>query len=332
MENINFVGIDDGHSSIKGVNGKCFSMQSKVNYGIVKSFNVKTGADDNSIYTINGQNYTISTDVDNALETRTDDFPTSDINIALVNHTLSEMDVTGDVAICTGLPFNRFYQNSEENTQLITGKVNAFKTPITANHDINFNIVQHLVCSQGVAVYFDLLLNDDGSEDADMRNEFGNESVFIIDIGGGTTDIVSFKNDNIQFKSSVTLDIGCLTVEEELYHKVTSRLNNYKIPKSIIPNIIKNEGLFIASKSEYDFSAELDESKLNLAGSIVNKVKQMISNTMDVSVIAFAGGGSILLKKELQALFPDKYVKFIADPVFSNARGMKKLLVGSYNG
>ena len=331
MADISFFGIDDGHSSIKGVNGKNFSMQSKVAYGEIKSFNVKTGKDDNHIYEISNQTYTVSENIDNYLETRTDDFSISDINKVLVNHTLKKMNATGDIALCTGLPFNRYYHNSTENDPLIYKKIESFKVPVISNIQSDFNIVKHMVCSQGVAVYFDLLLNDDGSEDTEMRKEFGNESVTVIDIGGGTTDIVTFKNDNILFSSSVTLDLGCLTIEEELYHKVTSKLNNYKIPKSIIPNIINNNGIFKASKSQEDFSKELNECKKTLAGTIVNKIKQMISNTMDVSVIAFAGGGSILLHEELKELFPDKYVKFIADPVFSNARGMKKLLIGSYD-
>ena len=329
MKNLQFIGIDDGHSSIKATSeNKNFTMKSKVHYGEKKGFNILTGEDDNSIYSINNLKYTVSKEnIDNTLETRLDDFSISDINIVLVHHSLQQIEASGDISICTGLPFNRYYHNSETNNKLITQKTNVFNVDIKSNKKINYNIVSHMVCSQGVAVYFDLLLNNDGSCNTEMQDEFGDESVIIIDIGGGTTDIVAFKNNNIQFDLSTTLDIGCLSVEDKLYQTVTCKLNSYKIPKVITQNIIENNGIYKGTKTTHDFSEDFKSIKLELAGTIINKIKQMISNTLDISIIAFAGGGSILLHDELKHLFPSDIIKFVKDPIYSNSRGMRKLLL-----
>lgn len=331
MNEISFFGIDDGHSSIKGVNGDKLTMPSKVASGAIKGLNVLTGEDDNHIYSINNQSYTISNSLDNSLDTRFEDYPKSNINIVLVNHLLNEIGAEGDIAICTGLPFNRFYKDSQINNDLIDAKKMAFRQEcVKLNSNTKFNIKEHLVISEAVAAYFDIMLNDDGSEDTDLKNYIGDEAVVIVDIGGRTTDIVTLKSANIQFDSSITLDIGCLSVEDILYKKVSNKLDAYNIPKKIISKIIDNNGIYKASKVSHDFSAELEESKKQLAENIINKLKQMISNTIDVTLIAFVGGGSILLKKELSELYPSEYVKFVRDPVFANARGMKKLLKRSF--
>jgi hypothetical protein len=52
-----------------------------------------------------------------------------------------------------------------------------------------------------------------------------------------------------------------------------------------------------------------------------------LPQTLNTSLIAFIGGGSIMLNNELKSIFPSEYTKFVVNPIFSNARGMKKLLV-----
>lgn len=331
MDNVKFYGIDDGHSSIKAINGNEFTMPSNVISGARKGLNILTGEDDNHIYEINNQNYTIAPNIDESLDTRFEDYPTSNINIALVYHALMNIGAKGDIAICTGLPFNRFYKNSEINKSLLQKKKDAFNTAVRINKKTtDFTIKEHMICSEGVAAYFDLTLNDDGTEDMDVKNLISDEAVVIVDIGGRTTDIVTLKSDNIIFDSSTTLDVGCLSVEDILHKKVSSKLDTYNVPKKVISKIIDNRGIYKASKVSHDFSNELSESKSQLAENIINKLKQMISNTIEVNLIAFVGGGSLLLKEDLNRLFPSEYVKFVSNPIFANARGMKKLLQRSY--
>ena len=325
MSNTGFYGIDDGHSNLKAINGKEFNVMSKVVSGAVKSFNVVSGEDDNYVYSVNGQSYTISNNIDKSLDTRFEDYPLSNINIILVNHVLDQMEAKGDISICTGLPFNRFYKNAERNHKLIEQKKAAFQTTVLGLKN-KFNIKEHYICSEAVAAYFDIMLNDDGTENKHIKEMVKNESVVIVDIGGRTTDIVTFKADSIQFESSVTLDTGCLIVEDILYKKVSDKLEAYNVPKKFVSEIIKSNGIYKATKQTLDFKQQLEESKKQLAEEIINKLKQMMSNTLDIAVIAYVGGGSILLKKELDALYPSEYVKFAENPIFSNARGMKKLV------
>lgn len=325
MPNIGFYGIDDGHSNLKAINGSEFNIMSKVVSGAVKSFNVVTGEDDNFVYSVNDQSYTISNNIDKSLDTRFEDYPVSNINIVLVNHALDQMGAKGDIAICTGLPFNRFYKNSERNHKFIDQKKAAFQVKVSGLKN-KFNIKEHYICSEGVAAYFDIMLNDDGTENKHVKEMVKDESVVIVDIGGRTTDIVTLKTDSIQFESSVTLDTGCLAVEDILYKKVSDKLEAYNVPKKFVSEIIKSGGVYKATKQTLDFKQELEESKKQLAEEIINKLKQMMSNTLDIAIIAYVGGGSLLLKNELEALYPSEYVKFVANPIFSNARGMKKLL------
>jgi plasmid segregation protein ParM len=317
-------GIDDGHSSIKIVNGKKENFPSRVTVGRSNSFNVITGEVDNATYTVNGNSYTVVGSDESAFDTRTEDFPTSDINVVLVNHALDRQNATGDIAICTGLPFNRFYTKGVSNSQLIEAKKTALSQAVKGCQN-EFNIIKHFVCAEGVAGYYDLVLNDDGSFNENIKDAIADDTVVIVDIGGRTTDIVTFRAGKIDFSKSVTMDIGCLNVEDSLRENLQSELKCYDIPQTAIKKTIENQGIYISTKNEFDFSKILNESKRELASNIVNRLKAIVKNTIDLSLVVFIGGGSILVKDDLKALFDEKYIKFSKDPIYANARGMRKL-------
>ncbi len=327
---MNIYGIDDGHSSIKIVNGKKENFPSRVAVGRSNTFDVITGEVDNATYKVGGSSYTVVSSDESAFDTRTDDFPTSDINVVLVNHALDRQSACGDIAICTGLPFNRFYSKGVSNSRLISAKKEAFKSQVDGCKK-SFNIVKHFVCAEGVAGYYDLVLNDDGSFNESIKEAISDDTVVIVDIGGRTTDIVTFRDGKIDFSKSVTMDMGCLSVEDKLQENLQAELQCYDIPQKAIKKTIENEGIYISTKNEFDFSEILNDSKRELASNIVNKLKSLVNNTIDLSLVVFIGGGSILVKDDLKELFDEKYIKFSKDPVYANARGMKKLATRGIN-
>lgn len=324
-------GIDDGHSSIKLVNGQEINIPSKVIAGRHKGIDIFTGENNNFIYTVDGKSYTVSKENnEGSLDTRTEDFPVSNMNLVLVNHVLDQSSASGDISICTGLPFNRYYKDSVVNKSLIEDKKTSFRRNIKGTHN-SFSIVNHFICSEAVAGYFDLILNSDGSDNQYVTDMIGDGSVVIIDIGGRTTDIVTIKNQQINFSSSTTIDIGCLQVEDELRRQISLKTNVVNVPNEVISKTISNNGIYKTPKHALDFSDLLSSSKYALAEQILNKVRQIVPQTLNTSLIAFIGGGSIILSDELNSIFPSEYTKFVSNPIFSNARGMKKLLTKQLN-
>jgi len=318
-------GIDDGHSSIKIVSdNEKKRFDSRLLIGKKKSFNLISGEDKSYSYSINGNDYTISQENDISLDTRFEDYPTSDINIVLANHSLNLLKAKGNVSICTGLPFNRYYQNGEVNQKLIDKKKEVFKKNVIGLNN-KINIINHNVCAEAIASYYDFLLLDNGKVNNKILNHINKDSVIVIDIGGRTTDIVTFNNHQINFEKSITLDLGCLDVEENLRKNISKKINCYDIPQSVIKKTIINNGVYESSKNIMDFNDVLTQSKIVLANTIINKIKAIVSNTINLSLVMFVGGGSILIKEELTKLFDKKYSYFHKNPLYANANGMLKI-------
>lgn len=324
-------GIDDGHDAIKLVNGKELYIPSRVLSGHYPYISISNDENDSFLYEINGHKFTVVEKPSiNAghrfLQTRIDDFPYNELNQVLVYHALLRAGAQGKCQICTGLPFNQYYHNDgQKNRQLLDLKKNAFKRKVEAvNSDVELEIVEHKICAEGVAGYFDLKYNPDGTLNTEVADFSQKGVICIVDIGGRTTDIVTFDNESIDFTRSNTIDIGGLWLKDNLIGKVKAKLDVNAIPDKMIDDIIRNDGLY--PQKNIDVSDILGGLKKELADEIANNIKYNIKRTADISLIAFIGGGSLLLHKPLKELYSPELAKFVKDPVHSNARGMLKLL------
>lgn len=325
-------GIDNGLFAVKLVNGKVTYVPSRVLSGHYPSLSVLTEENESFLYEINGNKYTViekpsANTSHRFLQTRTDDFPYSDITQVLVYHALLKAGATGEVAICTGLPFNQYYsETGVKNTDLISKVKEAFKRTVNVIQPYdNLPIVsEHMVCSEGVAGYFDLKFNQDGSINEEFTNLQQNGVVSVVDIGGSTTDIVTFDGDSLDFSRSSTIDIGGLWLKDQVAAHVKVKMGASGLPDKMIDEIIVNNGLYPAKN--LDFSEILNTLKLELANEITNQVKHKIRNTSDINLIAFIGGGSLTLKEQLKSLYSPQIARFVKDPINANARGMLKLL------
>ena len=323
-------GIDNGLYAVKLVNGKAVYIPSS---GFYPYLSVESEVNESFLYEVEGKKFTVVEKPSNNsnhqfLQTRTDDFPYSEMNLALVYHSLIKAGATGEVGICTGLPFNQYYlETGTKNNELINKVKESFKKDVKVIQDYKDLpvIVEHKICSEGVAGYFDLKFNQDGTINEEFQQLQNNGLIAIADIGGSTTDIVTFDGDTIDFSRSSTIDIGGLWLKDAVSAHLKVHLNSSgALPDKMIDDIIINNGVY-ASRN-LDFSDVLSELKLELATKITNQIKHKIRNTADVSLIAFIGGGSLTLKDQLKALYPAELVKFVKDPIHANARGMLKLM------
>jgi plasmid segregation protein ParM len=325
-----FLGLDDGHFSIKCVSEKQFMFPSKVVNGFYPFVSVTEDNNISSLYSIadNGNKYTvISQDVISStmrfLDTRTDDFPYSDINLVLINHALLLSGIEEDVTICTGLPFQQYYVNNKKNIELIQKKKNNLLRSLNIENNVNMpKITAHKIVAEGVAGYFDLKYNIDGSLNEEIEEIKQDGLICIVDIGGRTTDIVTIHNDAVDFNRSITLDIGGLYLQDKITEQVKAKFGYNALPSKTI-DILTKTGEF----KNIDAKDIVLSSKKEMANEISNAVKSKIGNNADIGLIAFIGGGSLLLKDQLILLYKEESIiaKFVKDPIYSNARGMFKM-------
>ena len=323
-----FLGLDDGHFSIKCAGEKQFIFPSKVVNGFYPFISITEDTSISSLYSVedNGNKYTvIGQDAISStmrfLDTRTDDFPYSDINLVLINHALLLSGIEKEVAICSGLPFQQYYVNNKKNVELIQKKKNNLLRSLNMENNVDIpTIVDHKIVAEGVAGYFDLKYNSDGSLNEEVEQIKQDGLICIVDIGGRTTDIVTIHNDAVDFNRSLTLDIGGLYLQDNITEQVKAKFGYNALPNKTI-DILTRDGVF----KNIDAKDIVINAKKEMANEISNAVKSKIGNNSDIGLIAFIGGGTLLLKEQLTPLYKDGIAKFVKDPIYSNARGMFKM-------
>ena len=329
-----YVGLDDGHADCKLVasTGETFVMPSRIIEGS-RNINVMGGDGKFNVIEIQDEfgeteSFTINKDLSESLDTRIPSYPYSSINLALVHSALGKAGLGGkEVFICTGLPVAQAYnQEGNANKELIDMKIKNLQRPVQSPGWETATIMKSSVCSEGVAAFFDLMLDLDGKP-TEFYESAQTTRNMVIDIGGKTTDFAILlpggnQIDGTRFGS---IDYGILHVADKLAQKVNQHLTHeiYRGTDASIQQMIKNGGFLHHNGRKFDFSEALEALKGYAAKRIHSKIKDQAS-THDINKIIFVGGGSAFLFDVLKDLYPDQAV-ISEDPQFANARGMLKV-------
>lgn len=337
------VGADDGHDTIK----LCYGWDTETQtwrYGYHKSRAVEGlqqvmsmggpgGA--GGAYETGGKRYTVagSQNLLQALDTRMEGYPLSDLNRTLVNHSLAACDL-GDVQVhlITGLPVDQYYKNGAPNQELIGQKIASLAKPVqrVGKGPRLARIAGQSVISEAIAAFYDALIQPDGEFNAEIEALIARRPIAVMDMGGKTTDlvVVSEHGSSVYKDQSGTKDIGVLQLLDQVAESIKSefRLNDN-------PPLPYVEEACRTKKYEL-FGEQVDVSHIVTAAceSYLERVKNFfVSKLRDgstVGAVLFVGGGTALIQSILgPAAFASIYKgkRFIAiDPEYANARGMWK--------
>lgn len=140
-----------------------------------------------------------------------------------------------------------------------------------------------------------------------------NKNAVVVDIGGGTTNILSFKNGKLD--KCTTLGKGMI----ELYNNVREYLNSTYTLKLELEDIevIMKEGLRVDGEEiSFVFIKSIIDSFVK---DLMNELRNYPIRT---NKVLLTGGGSKLLKGPLSKILG---LEVIDDYLFSNAKGFKKV-------
>ena len=336
MAKIIFVGIDDGHDSIKLSldNGQSFVIPARVSVGPHMLCSINGEDDRDHVYQVEDIEYSVI-DFDtqaaiNYIDTRTQDYPYSKHNLALIYHVLNKAGITGAISVMTGLPVERFYSNGQKNTALIEKKINnLINTEVTnLNKDIILpNVVQHRVMSQALASYFDLLLDDSGNINKEIEDISKDSKIAIVDIGGRTTDIITIDigGESVDLSKSITRDIGALYLKDAIKKRIMTDFAINQISSVVLDRILAKNN-FRHNGKIVDVSSIVKQEKMLLTNKILSLINQVLDiDFSEYGIVAFVGGGSLLIKDELKLVYANQdNVVLTEDPQFANSRGMFK--------
>lgn len=145
------------------------------------------------------------------------------------------------------------------------------------------------------------------------------KNAVIIDIGGGTTNIVSFKNGKLD--KCTTIAKGMM----ELYNRIRDYLNSkytLKLELEDIENLLK-EGLKVDGEEvNWSFIKSITD---NFISDLMNELRNFEIRT---STVYLTGGGTKLLKAPLKNKIPG--LVLVEDYLFANAKGFRNVGVAKW--
>ena len=350
-----FCGADDGHDSVKlavcvlteeegtptAKHLSYLTMPSKVANG-VRSTSI-TGDDAGGIYRVGDSKYTVSDSIatNEVIDTRSIEYPTSDINRVLVTDALIRANLRGkEISLVTGLPVADFFASGLPNRELIDRKkANLLTSGMPKEKAVHTfpteslmpQITSHQVASEGIAAIYDFAINDDGSDNAEFLDLLDQAPVGVIDIGGKTIDMavatIGRGKPQIDLDRTQSLQFGMLRVSEEIARQLRIDYDVRDLTPRAMHRVIAKKELLLAGQS-IDVSASVIKALDAVRADFLGKLKAKWGDARDLARIIVVGGGAYLLKDVVNELY--KHTVTREAPEMANARGMLKIGMRQY--
>jgi len=334
MSNNETIGCDNGHFGIKiyaGLNKK-HSINSRCRIGGSSQTEFGSNGADSSELVFSTENQLYTTGSLQSEITTFDDYPLSPINRVLVNSCLHQADFTNspeyrDLDLVLGLPYAQFYSkkhSSGKNEELIAGMENNILVPVEniASGEHQFSIKSCTTVPEGMAAWFSYIVKEEivGGKARPVFDELrGQQTTVFIDIGGGTTEVVTISEKMIQKDYSGTIAQGSHRITEDLRRYIyeetdVSSISARKIHQALMTKFIIIDGV------KLDLTVPIK----NFQNKLIHKINSFTDSLLrdikgDIDSKILVGGTSIDLKEELLGW---KGVVLSEDPLYENAKGM----------
>lgn len=335
-------GADDGHYAIKiavmrpGADIATFSMPARAWNGKVNSASLTESASseglDKLYESADNEYVTITADdmLGKYVDTRSNDYPTSTVNRALVHYALRQAGVAGPTSLVSGLPVDRFYAGEVPNKELIDAKRLNLLKPIRCMADVDVPVVEkHQVLSEAVAAYFDQRYGDDGKLNQEFHELAKMAPIAMLDVGGKTLDtaVVREGGTGLYKEMSGTADIGALSLYDQLNQELRNKFDlNKDVPIKYREYAVQT-GKYTLYGKTHDVQAMVDRLLADFADQVRFEVSRRLDDASQFGRTLFVGGGAVLLERFRDRVFPNLPPEAIVipnNPSFANARGMAK--------
>ncbi len=295
-----------------------FSLASQGQVGIA---NASASGESIGVYEVNGAPWTVGDCIDTPVVFSSQDYATSDLNTALVNHSLMTAGMGGrNINLVTSLPLDHYFSKGKPNHEFINSVKFAFQAPTKCLSGENLAKVQkHFIFPESVAAWIDYSLDAQGNERVKNTN-----GVAVVDIGGNTTDITYiYENNQINRKRSGTELIGVRNVLHDLgeilreQFSLTNTPSLRRLEQSLATNLCNISGTAKNIVDHIENAKALTAKRLHLF------IREKLGDADDLDYVIFVGGGAVVLDgiqaPYINAVVPER-------PEFANARGMLKYL------
>jgi len=224
-----------------------------------------------------------------------------------------------EIIIVTGVPTDDFNETSaKEIINVLEGDHN-----ITVDgNSLNVRVKEVKVLPQPVGTVYDEVLDNEGY----LENEnYLNEHVTVIDVGGGTILIDTIINMNLSGSDRAQKEGGAYKIFENIVHKCAQ--NNITISVSDLEQILRDQEetyVFKPNKNEsYNITEQVRKEIRKYTKALINTINTTLKSTSKIDTLFFTGGGSNLIQqKEIENKFP--HAIFVTDSETANVNGFFK--------
>jgi|SRR5690625_4198772 len=224
-----------------------------------------------------------------------------------------------DVNIVTGVPTDEFNEVAVKSIM----KVLKSDHNITINGErlaVRVNEVKVLPQPTGT-VYNEML----GSEGTILKEEYENETISIVDCGGGTILIDTLNDMNLSETGRTQEEYGAHALYDEII--LDCQNNGISINKNEIERIIKQqkgEYIYQPNKNEsLDITKIVKRNILKYTNTLLSIVDSTFKGTSHIDTLFFTGGGANIIDKDL-VLNRFKRAIFVENSQSANVNGFYK--------
>lgn len=321
------IGIDDGYDQINMAfwvkrDGKLTIEEAKIKSRAKRGRHISNFQGSGvGLYSTGGETYTVSENLADHEDTRTDEYPKTALNRFLVHGGLNKIGLTGGqpVAIVTGLPIKTFMRTGGGvNEKLLDAKRANMMTPVTCGLEgkPSASVVFHGVFPEAIAGIADYLIDDEGN----LREGRDPDVVrMALDIGGNTTDMaiilpghevgaietikhgVSHMRDRLRviLEDELELTLDSMSLDEALHTRKVSLFGEQK-----------------------DVSEQWERAVSDVLTDIFHAAEAFRRKYPSLKEMVCFGGGAALCEDVIRTQFPS--VAMVERPDGANARGYLK--------
>lgn len=214
-------------------------------------------------------------------------------------------DQSIDIILATGLPLVHYGKQKDKFRQYFIR--NNIKFEYNQN-EYTVNIVDNRVYPQSYAAFITEYSN---YKDVPVLN--------LIDIGGYTIDSLMVEKGILNIRSCHSMMMGVITLISDIQQELLK--NNINLTEIQIQDAIMNEEILVFDEAVTGIIKKKSELYA------IKMIDQIIEKGFELrNITVFTGGGSELLRNIIKKDNRLKYVEFLNDSSFSNAKGYLTLL------
>lgn len=285
-------------------------------------------------YEIDGQLYTCNETLGRTNQSLLESYQYSNETLALFSNCVERLNVWDrKLIVATTLPVKRL--DVDDNVEKV--KAQFKKLVVRPSKGDNLNVLFQFVFAEGHAAFYDWVIDYKGNVNPEVNNL---KTVLIVDIGGGTTDLVTLTSAgeldvSVDKSRSFTLEeFGLVALKDEVAKLIKTALQkelpeHYKeaaqeISHNTIDSTFETGFVnFMMLQKPIDLTKEIETLKKDWVKRLIRKIVTTVKRLDSYNKILIAGGGGVALEAQLQQEIPG--CSFLDE--YANANGLMKLLV-----